>query len=166
MLIFQVDSKASHHMVHNYDLLTNYENYIHMKPVNTVLETKECSSLGEGELKIEIRFDTKSIILCLKSVQYVPGITSHVFSCHAFENQFKNSYDININSGYIYSRKINEKLNFSLKSQLLQDEESKHGIQVTCRYYLHTYYYHSSPAVLTGSLDKKLVRNKNVINKK
>lgn len=107
---FLTDSCASHHIISNKDLLCDYYTFENPKPVNTTLAKAECSSLGEGVLPIMLTFNEKRIMLRLEHVQYVPTISDFVISCKKFNEQFKTFVVLNINSGYIFSRKEKRKL--------------------------------------------------------
>jgi hypothetical protein len=116
LVSFLTDSAASHHLVYDRDLLKNYSDFSKPKPVSTALYDMDCSSLGEGNLTVTLKFANKYTELTLERVQYVPNILDLILSCHKFNKQFETFFMLDVKTGFIYSREMNRKLTL-LKTQ-------------------------------------------------
>lgn len=92
-----VDSGSSNHVVHDVNLLFEYEE--HDMPIVKYFENLH--AIGEGILQIPIHFGKCSHILLLMHIQLVPLLTDDFFSFRAFNIQLNTSVVFNVNNSFI-----------------------------------------------------------------
>ena len=149
------DSDASHHLVHDRDLLTNYISSSSPKLVSTAILSNEeidASSIGEGDIHLLLHFDNEFTPITLHHVQHTPQLSDHILSVHEFNLQCSTFFHLDINSGYIYSRTPKKKIS------LLKIERNLYQIEVSINErinYNFSYYSHNeNPNVLNKNKDK------------
>jgi len=108
--MFLVDSAASHHIVPDENLLFNFTNHDEPVLVKTADENAVLYSVGEDYLPVKIMFGNLKTILVLKIVQCIRKVSNLIISVATFHSQFGTSLMLNVRSGYIYSRKLKQKI--------------------------------------------------------
>jgi hypothetical protein len=110
VVVFLVDSAASHHIVPHQNLLFNFEYYKEPLCVKTAETNAVLYSNGEGYLPIFVSCGNVQSILVLKNVQCIQEISESILSVASIHAQFHTSLTLNVKTGYIFLKKLRQKV--------------------------------------------------------
>ena len=126
-ILLLVDSGASHHVINNINILTDYVEHETPQRIRTADKEANLYSSGQGCLSLSVNFGKVNSTLKLRNVQYVPKVDGNIISVSAFNSQFKTALVLYPKTGHIFSRKSGNKISkieqinglYMLRAQLL-----------------------------------------------
>lgn len=112
VIIFIVDSGATHHAVSNESVLFEFRRYDKPIEVRLVVENAPviATSTGCGTILVLLTFGKSKHVLKIINVQLVKNLTENVLSVRKFNAQFRTTFTLNANNGSICYRETRQKL--------------------------------------------------------